>query len=179
QMDVVMVGAGTIIADDPRLTCRLAGGRDPLRVVVDGRLRVPLAARVLTKTAARGTVLATVNANQRKLNAYRARGAEVLTLPGRDGRLSLRRLLRQLAARGVNTVLLEGGATLAAAALREGVVDRIALFLAPKLVGGDGIPMLASLGVRTMAGAPALRISGIEAVGVDWLVRAEPEFRGV
>jgi diaminohydroxyphosphoribosylaminopyrimidine deaminase/5-amino-6-(5-phosphoribosylamino)uracil reductase len=72
-------------------------------------------------------------------------------------------------------VLLEGGATLAAAALRERVVDRIALFLAPKLVGGDGVAMLGPLGVRTMTGAPTLRVMGVEPVGDDWLVRAEPE----
>ena len=177
EMDVVMVGAGTVIADDPRLTCRVVGGRDPLRVIVDGRLRLPLTARVLTKTAARGTVVATVNPDRRKLAALRARGAEVLTLPGRNGRLSLRRLLGLLAARGVNTVLLEGGAGLAAAALRARVVDRIALFLAPKLLGGDAVPMIGPLGLRTMAGAPTLRIVGVEPIGKDWLVRAEPEGR--
>ena len=177
EMDVVMVGAGTVIADDPRLTCRVAGGRDPLRVVVDGRLRIPLGARVLTKKAARGTVVATVNANPRKQAAIQARGAEVLALPGRDGVFSLRRLLRRLAARGVNSVLLEGGATLAAAALRERVVDRLALFVAPKLIGGDGLAMIGSLGVRGMAAAPAVRITSIEPIGDDWLVRAEPERR--
>ncbi|MDX2170704.1 MAG: bifunctional diaminohydroxyphosphoribosylaminopyrimidine deaminase/5-amino-6-(5-phosphoribosylamino)uracil reductase RibD, partial [Deltaproteobacteria bacterium] len=177
EMDAVMVGAGTVLADDPRLTCRLRGGRDPLRVIVDGRLRVPLTARVLTKEAARGTVLATVRSSSRKLAALRARGAEVLALPGRGGRLSLPRLLRALAQRGVNTVLLEGGATLAGAALRAGVVDRLAIFLAPKLIGGDGVPMLGPLGVRAMAGAPALRVTGVEAIGDDWLIRAEPRGR--
>jgi diaminohydroxyphosphoribosylaminopyrimidine deaminase/5-amino-6-(5-phosphoribosylamino)uracil reductase len=177
EMDAIMIGADTVLADDPQLTCRLRGGRDPLRIVVDGRLRVPLTARVLTKEAARGTVLATVRSSSRKLAALRARGAEVLALPGRAGRVSLAALMRALAARGVNSVLLEGGATLAAAALRAGVVDRLAIFLAPKLVGGDGVPMFGPLGVNAMAGAPALRITAVESIGDDWLIRAEPRGR--
>lgn len=175
ECDAVMVGAGTVLADDPQLTCRLRGGRDPLRVIVDGRLRIPLTARVLTKEAAPATLVATVTTEGRKLAALRARGATVLALPGRDGRLSLRRLLRELGARGISSVLLEGGGTLAAEALRARVVDRLLLFLAPTLIGGDGRPMLASLGVRTLAAAPRLRVTDVQAVGRDWLVQAVPE----
>jgi diaminohydroxyphosphoribosylaminopyrimidine deaminase/5-amino-6-(5-phosphoribosylamino)uracil reductase len=175
EMDAVMVGIGTVLADDPQLTCRRRGGRDPLRVIVDSRLRIPLSAVVLTKEAAPATVVATVVSTGRKLAALRARGATVLSLPGRGGRVSLRRLLQALGQRGIASVLLEGGATLAAAALREGLVDRLALFLAPRLIGGDGRPMLASLGVRDLADAPRLRLLGAERVGDDWLLRAVPE----
>jgi len=177
EMDAVMVGAGTIAADDPRLTCRMPGGRDPLRVVVDGRLRTPLTARVLTNRAARGTVVATVITTGRKLATLRTRGATVLTFPGRAGSLSLRRLLRALAERGVSSVLLEGGAALAAAALRGGVVDRLLVFLAPTLIGGDGRPMLTSLGVARLAGARRLRWVGVESIGRDLMVQAVPEGR--
>ena len=175
EMDAVMVGLGTVLADDPRLTCRRRGGRDPLRVVVDSRLRIPLTARVLTKEAAPATLVASVTSRGRKLSALRARGATVLSLPGRGGRVSLRRLLDALGQRGVATVLLEGGATLAAAALREGLVDRLHVFLAPRVIGGDGLPMLAPLGVRRLRGAPRLRWLGAERVGDDWLLRAVPE----
>lgn len=175
EMDAVLVGIGTVLADDPQLTCRRAGGRDPLRVVVDSRLRIPLTARVLTKKAAPATLLASVTSQGRKLAALRARGATVLPLPGRGGQVSLRRLLRALGQRGVASVLLEGGATLAASALREGLVDRLCLFLAPTLIGGDGRPMLASLGVGRLAAAPRMRILATERVGDDWLLQAEPE----
>ncbi len=131
EMDAVMVGIGTVLADDPRLTCRRRGGRDPLRVIIDSRLRIPLGALVLTKEAAPATLLASVIAQGRKLSALRTRGATVLSLPGRGGRVSLRRLFDELGRRGIASVLLEGGATLAAAALREGLVDRVALFVTP------------------------------------------------
>jgi diaminohydroxyphosphoribosylaminopyrimidine deaminase / 5-amino-6-(5-phosphoribosylamino)uracil reductase len=174
EYDAVMVGAGTVIADDPALTCRRRGGRDPLRVVVDGGLRVPLSARVLTNAAAPGTLLATTMHTGRKLATLRRRGVSVLVLPGRNGVLSLRRLLAHLAARGVTSVLIEGGATLAAAALRARVVDRLFVFVAPKLIGGDGVPMLGPLGVTAMAGAVPVRVLGISRLGSDWLVRAAP-----
>lgn len=177
EMDAVMVGIGTVLADDPRLTCRRRGGRDPLRVVVDSRLRIPLTARVLTKKAAPATLLASAMSEGRKVSALRARGATVLSAPGRAGRVSLRRLLDVLGRRGVASVLLEGGATLAASALREGLVDRLYLFLAPMMIGGDGQALLAPLGVSRLSGAPRLRIVASERVGEDWLVRAVPEGR--
>lgn len=175
EMDAVMVGIGTVLADDPQLTCRRRGGRDPLRVIVDSRLRIPPTAVVLTKEAAPATVIATVKPSGRKLAALRARGATVLSLPGRGGRVSLRRLLSALGDRGIASVLLEGGATLAAAALRDGLVDRVALFLSPRLIGGDGTPLLGPLGIRRLADAPRLRVLGSERVGDDLLVRAVPE----
>lgn len=175
EMDAVMVGIGTVLADDPRLTCRRRGGRDPLRVVVDSRLRTPPSALVLTKEAAPATLIASVISRGPKLTALRAGGATVLPLPSRGGRVSLRCLFAALGQRGVASVLLEGGPTLAAAALREGLVDRLYVFLSPRLIGGDGMPMLASLGVGRLRDAPRLRWVGAERVGDDWLLRAEPE----
>jgi diaminohydroxyphosphoribosylaminopyrimidine deaminase/5-amino-6-(5-phosphoribosylamino)uracil reductase len=173
EMDAVMVGAGTVIADDPSLTCRQRGGRDPLRVVVDGRLRIPLGAQVLTNEAARGTLVATVSHDSNRIEKLRRRGATVLVLPGNGERLSLRRLLRRLARRGVQSVLIEGGATLAAAALREKVVHRLLWFFAPKLIGGDGVPMLGPLGVARLGGAPAVRLLSVHRLGDDVAVHAE------
>lgn len=170
EMDALMVGAGTVIADDPELTCRRRGGRDPLRVIVDGRLRMPLQARVLTKDLANGTLVATTKPNGRKLEEIRRRGVMVEKFPNRSGRFSLRALLRRLGRRGLSSVLLEGGAITAAAALREGVVDRLACFVAPKLVGGDGKPMLDTLGVRFMAEAVAVHEWHTRHVGEDLLI---------
>ena len=89
--------------------------------------------------------------------------------------LSLRRLLARLAERGVTSVLLEGGAALAAAALRERLVDRLFLLVAPKLIGGDGVPMVGPLGVAAPRAALAVRVLGVSRLGEDLLVRAVPE----
>ena len=175
EHDAVMVGAGTVIADDPALTCRLRGGRDPLRVVVDGRLRIPLSAQVLTKEAAPGTLLATTMQTGGKLTTLRRRGVSIITLPGRGGALSQPRLLARLAERGVTSGLLEGGAALAAAALRERLVDRLFLLVAPKLIGGDGVPMVGPLGVAAPRAALAVRVLGVSRLGEDLLLRAVPE----
>jgi diaminohydroxyphosphoribosylaminopyrimidine deaminase/5-amino-6-(5-phosphoribosylamino)uracil reductase len=173
RMDAVMVGAETVIADDPSLTCRMRGGRDPLRVIVDGRLRLPFASQVLTNDAAHGTLVATVSRDAKRIDELRRRGATVLVLPGKDGRLSLRRLLRHLARRGVHSVLLEGGATLAAAAVKEKVVHRLLWFFAPKLIGGDGVSMLGPLGVGRLAGAPVVRLLSVRRLGEDVAIHAE------
>ncbi len=174
QMDAIMVGAQTVMADDPELTCRLRGGRDPLRVVVDGRLRIPVTARVLTNDLAAGTLVATAKASGNKLVQMRRNGVQIETLPATNGeRFRLRTLLRRLAGRGVSSVLLEGGADLASTALREGVVHRVALFVAPMLVGGDGRPMLGSLGVERLAEAMDLSKVKMRRVGTDFLIEGE------
>lgn len=172
EVDAVMVGAGTVRADDPELTCRIRGGRDPLRVIVDGRLRVPLGARVLTKEAARGTLIASVADREAKVKSLRRRGVTILALPGNNGVLSVRLLLMELGRMGISSVLIEGGATLAAAALRERVVDRMHLFLAPRLIGGDGRAMIDALGILDPAEALSLTDVGVSRVGTDVLFRA-------
>lgn len=174
EMDAVMVGAGTVIADDPELTCRLRGGRNPLRVIVDGRLRIPPRARVLTNEYASGTLVATTRSSGAKVRQMQSNGVEIETFPARrDGSFRLRPLLQRLARRGISSVLLEGGAGVAAAALREGVVDRLACFLAPVLIGGDGRAMIGGLGVERLAKAVALRDIRVREIGSDILVEAE------
>jgi len=172
EVDAIMVGAGTVLADDPLLTCRIPGGRDPLRVIVDGRLRTPPTARVLTNGAAQGTLIATVKDGSPALAVLRQSGAEIVLLPGRNGIFSLQRLLALLGKRGIMSVMIEGGATLAAAALRARVVDRLVCFLAPRLIGGDGMPMIASLGVRDLAKAPPANRIRIARLGEDIMIDA-------
>ena len=170
EMDAIMVGAGTVLADDPLLTCRRRGGRDPLRVIVDGRLRVPVDARVLTKDLAAGTLIATCKSSGRKINKMQSNGVQVETFAHRGNEISLKALLRRLARRGISSVLLEGGGVLAAGALRCGVVDRILCILAPTLVGGDGVAMLGSLGVERLADAQRLSDVRVSRLGEDLLI---------
>lgn len=156
--DAVLVGAGTVLADDPELTCRRRGGRDPLRVVVDGRLRLPLQAKLVRTASTTPTLVYTARgAEAAKKRSLEQAGVSVAALPHRGGVLSWDRILRDLGGRGVASVLVEGGGETAAALLRAGQVDEFLLFLSPKLIGGDGRAVLGSLGVRELREAISLR----------------------
>jgi diaminohydroxyphosphoribosylaminopyrimidine deaminase / 5-amino-6-(5-phosphoribosylamino)uracil reductase len=171
HVDAVIVGSGTVVADDPELTCRIAGGRDPLRVVLDGRLRSPLRSRVFSGAAP--TRLYTADVGSPAAARLRERGVDVRR-GGGDRPGTLGRVLADLGGEGFLGVLLEGGGTLAARALREGLVDRVILHLAPKLVGGDGRAALASLGVRRIAEALALEEIVVGRIGDDLRIEGRP-----
>ncbi len=174
--DAILIGAGTARADDPRLTARLARGvtRQPLRVVCDSNLSLPISLRVFGRALARGTVVACSNqAPARRIAALEARGVRVWPLPTAKGRVSPRALAKRLAREGVLEVLLEGGATLGASWLKASLVDRIALFNAPKVLGA-GLSWCAPFGAL-LAHAPQGRVSSIERTGDDTLTWIELE----
>ncbi len=175
RFDAVLVGSETVIADDPELTCRVRGGRHPLRVIVDGRLRVAEGARVFRDGAER-TRLYTLEDGTAKAERLRRRGVTVRR-GGGDRSGALRRVLADLAGAGVKSVLVEGGGRVAASALREGLVDRLALFLAPKLLGADARPAVGPLGIRRMAGAVSLSAARCEQLGEDLLISGVPVFQ--
>ncbi|MGH7804404.1 MAG: bifunctional diaminohydroxyphosphoribosylaminopyrimidine deaminase/5-amino-6-(5-phosphoribosylamino)uracil reductase RibD, partial [Candidatus Binatia bacterium] len=173
RLDAVIVGSGTVLADDPELTCRIRGGRNPLRVVLDGRLRTPLSARLFDGEAP--TRVYTQVPDGAKARRLRARGIEVRR-GGRERPGALGEALRDLARDGVKSVLLEGGAGLAARALADGVVDRLIVFLAPKVVGGDGVPAIGGLGIRRMNESLPFEILRVEALAPDLAVELRPAF---
>jgi diaminohydroxyphosphoribosylaminopyrimidine deaminase/5-amino-6-(5-phosphoribosylamino)uracil reductase len=175
MVDVVMVGAGTVAADDPELTSRIPGARDPVRVVVDSRLGISTAARLLHLDSPAPTIIATLDVDGPKASAVRERGAEILTCRERDGWVDLGDLMAQLGSRGVQSVLLEGGCRLAGEALRQGLIDKYLLFIAPKLVGGEGPGIFAGPGVELMADTYRLRDLRVRRFGSDILVTGYPE----
>jgi diaminohydroxyphosphoribosylaminopyrimidine deaminase / 5-amino-6-(5-phosphoribosylamino)uracil reductase len=148
EHDAIMVGAGTACKDDPRLTVRLVPGDDPLRVIVDSALRTPLASAVLANGAAKGTILAvTRRAPAERCQRARSLGATVLRLPNdAEGQVELRALLVELRARGVGSVMVEGGAKLITSFLCSRLVDRLAVCIAPKILG-SGIEAVGDLGI--------------------------------
>src|SRR6266508_539639 len=174
--DAVVVGVGTALADDPSLTVRLDRyrGRQPLRVVVDGRGRLPASATVLNGTAL-ALVATTPSAPPGARAAWEGRGADVLVLdPDEEGRVPLGGLMAALGKRDVQTVLIEGGATLGWSAVESGVVDRLVLYLAPKLLGGTSAPgVLGGDGVATITDALPLGIRSVEPIGEDLKVVAD------
>jgi diaminohydroxyphosphoribosylaminopyrimidine deaminase / 5-amino-6-(5-phosphoribosylamino)uracil reductase len=152
RIDAIMVGIGTVQRDDPLLTTRLPrGGRDPLRVVVDGTLRISEHAAILHLQSVAPTLIATtVQAPKDKVARLVERGIEILYIAEQQGRVDLTDLLRQLAARGVQSLLLEGGGTINAAALQAGLVDRVMIFVAPRLLGGEGLGLFRGAGPLSM-----------------------------
>ena len=177
EHDAVMVGAGTACKDDPRLTVRHVPGKDPLRVVVDGSLRTPLTAAVLANGAAGGTVLAvTDRAPEAQREDAASLGATILRLPAREGgRVDLGALLAELYARGVRSVMVEGGAALITSLLRDRLVDRLAVCIAPKVLG-SGIEAVGDLGVRELADSLILTETSVVRYGVDLVLDARVEY---
>jgi diaminohydroxyphosphoribosylaminopyrimidine deaminase/5-amino-6-(5-phosphoribosylamino)uracil reductase len=165
QSDAVMVGIGTVLADNPELTVRHLKGANPLRVVVDARAETPLNSRVLGGGA--GTIIAvTGEAPAGRVEALQNAGAQILKVESDGGRVNLSRLLERLAGLGINNLLLESGGRLSASMLAGGLVDRGIIFIAPKIAGGEDAPTPvegegASLMAEALrAGAPKVRRFG-------------------
>jgi 5-amino-6-(5-phosphoribosylamino)uracil reductase len=171
EHDAIMGGIGTLLTDDPRLTVRLASGSDPLRVVVDSALRTPLTAAVLRDGAGAGTVVACANGVEAaRRDAIEATGATVLALPaGPAGGVDLSLLLEKLAERGVGSVMVEGGARIITALLRARLADRLAVCVAPKVLG-EGIAAVGDLGIERLPDAYELRDVRVMAYGVDTII---------
>jgi diaminohydroxyphosphoribosylaminopyrimidine deaminase/5-amino-6-(5-phosphoribosylamino)uracil reductase len=174
--DAVLVGIGTVLADDPRLTVRHPAlpAKEPLRVVADSRLRIPADARVLAAGEPGRTVIACVApAPGGRAAALRAAGTRVLELPGSDGRVDLVALLAALGALGVLAVLAEGGGELGAGLVAAGLVDRVAFFIAPRLLGGRMAPGPVGGAGRALKEALSLVDVSTRRVGEDLLVEAD------
>lgn len=174
--DAIMVGIGTVLADNPRLTTRLpqGGGKNPLRIVVDSSLRTPPTAALLAE-AGQTLILTTAAASASNAERLRGEKVEILRVAGSAGAVDLRDAMRQLGARGIQSILLEGGGRLHHAALHSGIVDRLCLFLAPLLLGGSGIPLFDGQGVSSLKDAFRLQQLHVERYGDDLLLDGELE----
>lgn len=165
-VDAVIVGIGTVLADDPQLTVRdWPTRRQPLRVVVDGAARTPTTARILD-AAAPALLAVGDDAAEERVDKLRATGVDVIRLPRRDGRIDLTALLAALFDREVRIALVEGGSTLAASFVRERLVDRVVGYHAPALLG-SGPPVIGDIGCSTMAEAERLVLDEVSRIGED------------
>ncbi|MDJ0804705.1 MAG: bifunctional diaminohydroxyphosphoribosylaminopyrimidine deaminase/5-amino-6-(5-phosphoribosylamino)uracil reductase RibD [Desulfobacterales bacterium] len=172
----IMVGINTVRADNPSLTTRLdkGDGVDPTRIILDTALSIDPGARVLQQASAAATiVVAGPDAPAERRQAVEAAGGRLLTAPLHQGRIDLRWLMAQLGAMGLASLLVEGGSQVAGAALRAGIVDKLCLFYAPKLLGGDdGIPICGGEGPALMQDSLPVRIEAVHHFGEDLMVEA-------
>ena len=171
--DAIMVGTGTVLADDPQLTCRLPGlaQRSPVRVVIDRHLRIPATTHLISSARAVPTwVLTLRSADVARRQALLCAGATVIDIDsGPDGNGNLAAALAALGERGITRLLVEGGGHLAAAFGRAGLIDRLVWVHAPMLIGGDGIPAIAEIGLDVLSQAPSFERRLTETVGDDVL----------
>ena len=174
EMDAILVGIGTALADDPELTTRLAEGRgvDPTRIVLDTHLTLSPMARMLDQLSVAETIIVCgPNAATEKKMRLKDKGASILEVPLSGGRIDLSALMVQLGARGITSLLIEGGAQVAGSALKAGIVDKVWLFYAPKLLGGeDGIPLCAGKGPEKMNDCLQLRDTKVSRAGDDIVI---------
>ncbi|SHI02545.1 diaminohydroxyphosphoribosylaminopyrimidine deaminase / 5-amino-6-(5-phosphoribosylamino)uracil reductase [Sporobacter termitidis DSM 10068] len=136
RYSAIMAGVGTVLADDPLLTCRLPGCKNPVRVICDTNLRIPVSSKIAETAGAVRTIAATAAAESDKSAALREKGVEILPVPLMGAHIDLAALMGALGEMKIDSVLLEGGATLNAAALQSGIVHKVQAYIAPKLFGG-------------------------------------------
>lgn len=176
--NAVIVGAGTARRDDPELTVRHGiEGDNPIRVVIDSSLRTPPSAKVLANGAAKGTILAaTKKAPDERRDELSALGAKILRLPtDADGQVCLPSLMAELHRLGIASAMVEGGATLITALLRNRLVDRVAICIAPKILG-RGIEAVGDLGIHDLDRCVALENVSISTYGPDIVLEADLEY---
>lgn len=170
----IMVGIGTVLSDDPQLTCRLEGGRDPIRIIADSSLKIPLNAKVLKDTNC--ILAATKQCDKGKLEQLRQKGISVILTEPEHGKVNLSELMEHLGARNIDSILLEGGGGLNEAALKAGIVDRTVTFIAPKFIGGrEAKTPVEGEGFAKMSQAICLENMEIRKIGGDLLIQGTPE----
>ncbi len=171
RVDAVVVGIGTVLADNPKLTCRISKGRDPFRVVLDGRLRISIRANLLSQRNSEKTIVVTSpRASAKKAKGIEKTGAEVWRFPLRGGWIPFPALLKRLGRLGFLSIMIEGGGSTAARALKEGVVDQVVFFYAPKIIGGEGRGMIDGLGIKKMSRSRTIREMEMKRFGQDIMV---------
>jgi diaminohydroxyphosphoribosylaminopyrimidine deaminase/5-amino-6-(5-phosphoribosylamino)uracil reductase len=171
----IMVGVGTVIADNPSLTCRLEGGRNPIRIICDTNLRTPLASFVVESTEQFQTIIATGCDDEERLALYRKKGVKIIN-PGLNdkGHVNLDNLMNLLGEMEIDGILLEGGGSLNESALESGIVNHLITYIAPKIFGGkDSKTAVEGMGVESPSSAYILKNPIIRRLGEDIVIEGD------
>lgn len=181
RMDAVLVGVGTVLADDPELTARNGSRRSyPARIVVDSHARTPTDARLLSQPNGETIIAVRAGASEANLGKLKQAGVRIIEVGGANGQVDLPALMQELGRMKKTSVLIEGGGRIAASALSSGIVDKIMVFVAPKIIGGEcARTPVEGLGAASMADALRLENMSIKKVGCDLLIEAYPCSQGL
>ena len=180
EVDAILVGIGTVLADNPSLTTRLpeGGGKNPVRIILDSELRVPMDAHVLHVEEARTVIVTQENASLEKIASLSERGVEFIMVPKTEAGLDLEVLMDELYKKGITDVLLEGGSEVNASFLRAGLIDKYVIYVAPKLLGGrNSLTPFSGDDVERMDEAMDVSISHVDTFGEDIRITAYPKIK--
>lgn len=170
----IMVGVGTILIDNPLLACHMANGKNPVRIICDTHLRIPLHAQVITTANNIPTIIATCCTDNDKISDYKKNGCRVFCLREKNGHVDLCHLMEKLGQERIDSILLEGGGTLNWAALENGIVQRLQTYIAPKLFGGkEAKTPIEGIGVPIPDDAFQLKNSTLKKLGDNFLIESE------
>ena len=168
----IMVGVGTVLADDPMLTCRLENGRDPIRIICDSMLRTPLDCNIVKTAREVPTIIATVSEDREAAMRFEEAGCRIIKTSQKNGRVDLNELMKLLGSERLDSILLEGGSELNWSALESGIVCRVQAYIAPKLFGGSGKTPVGGIGVPSPSEAVMLENTRLINIGDDILIES-------
>lgn len=171
EADALLVGIGTVKADNPSLDCRVKGGMNPFRIIIDSSLRIPLNAKLLKHKDNRTIIATTEKANQKKIRQLTSLGVKVLTIKSKQRKVDLKKLMKELGKLDITSVMIEGGSTINASALSSKIVDKVLVFIAPKIIGGiDSIPSIGGKSPALIKSAYQLKNISTLSFGDDILI---------
>jgi len=169
--DAVMVGIGTMLADDPLLTCRLPGKRkNPIRIIIDSTAKIPLDAQIFENGNGRIILATTDMADKKKIKALRSKKLDVIETNAKEGKVNLIQLFGILGNMEITSVLVEGGSRLLASLIKERLIDKLIIFLAPIFLGGSGLSSIGDLFINELKKAPRFKFQSIKQVGNDLML---------
>lgn len=168
----IMAGVGTVLADDPLLTCRLPGARNPVRIICDTNLRTPMTSKIVATAAQVPTIIATASEDQQAIRGYEEKGCRILQIAkAESGSIDLKELMKKLGSEKIDSIMLEGGGTLNWSALESGIVNRVMAYVSPKLFGGSGAKTpVEGQGVTAPSSAFLLENTTVTRLGEDFLI---------
>jgi diaminohydroxyphosphoribosylaminopyrimidine deaminase/5-amino-6-(5-phosphoribosylamino)uracil reductase len=171
QVDGVVVGIGTVLKDDPMLTARIKRGRDPYRIVLDSRLKIPENAKVVDLSPSKTIVATTEMASQDKIERLRKKGVRILVFQSKSGKVDLKSSLLKLGEMGMTSLLVEGGSQINGSFLDQGLIDKIFFFLSPRLIGDPLAPgIFSGIGVASLKETIPVKDLKVKTIGDDILV---------
>ncbi len=173
----IMVGVDTVIIDNPMLNCKIENGLNPIRIICDTNLRTPIGSKIVSTAKEIPTIIATCSDDEIKKEQYIEKGCEILQIKIKKKKIDLQDLMSKLGEKKIDSILLEGGATLAWSAFERGIVDKIQAYIAPKIFGGNGKTAVLGEGVDFPKDAIMLKNSEIFRFGDDFMIESDVTYK--